>query len=75
MIVKKEAKELVKLLKGINCYVNLIPYNETENIGFKRTKKWKILAFYDILKSNNINVTIRKRVWRCSRCCLRSIKS
>ena len=57
---EKEAKELVSLLKGINCYVNLIPYNETENIGFKRTKKWKILQFYDILKSNNINVTIRK---------------
>lgn len=57
---EKEALELVKLLKGINCYVNLIPYNETENIGFKRTKKWKILAFYDILKSNNINATIRK---------------
>ena len=51
---EKEAKELVKLLKGINCYVNLIPYNETENIGFKRTKKWKILAFYDILLSSNI---------------------
>ena len=58
--IEKEAKELVSLLKGINCYVNLIPYNETENIGFKRTKKWKILQFYDILKSNNINVTIRK---------------
>lgn len=57
---EKEALELVKLLKGINCYVNLIPYNETENIGFKRTKKWKILSFYDILKSNNINATIRK---------------
>ena len=59
-VFEKEAKELVSLLKGINCYVNLIPYNETENIGFKRTKKWKILQFYDILKSNNINVTIRK---------------
>ena len=57
---EKEAKELVKLLKGLNCYVNLIPYNETENIGFKRTKEWKILKFYDILKSNKINVTIRK---------------
>ena len=32
----KEAKELVSLLKGINCYVNLIPYNETENIGWKK---------------------------------------
>ena len=57
---EKEAKELVKLLKGLNCYVNLIPYNETENIGFKRTKEWKILKFYDILKSNKINLTIRK---------------
>ena len=39
------AKELAKLLKGINCYVNLIPYNETENIQFKRSKKVQILAF------------------------------
>ena len=54
------AKELSSLLKNLNCYVNLIPYNETENIGFKRTKKMKILAFYDILKKNGINVTIRK---------------
>ncbi|MGM9881979.1 MAG: 23S rRNA (adenine(2503)-C(2))-methyltransferase RlmN [Bacilli bacterium] len=57
---EKEAKELARLLKNINCYVNLIPYNETDNIGFKRTKEWKILKFYDILKSNNICVTIRK---------------
>ena len=57
---EKEARELVKLLRGINCYVNLIPYNETENIQFKRTKEWKILKFYDILKSNKINTTIRK---------------
>ncbi len=54
------AKELSKLLKGINCYVNLIPYNETENIGFKRSKKMQILAFYDILKKNGIAVTIRR---------------
>ena len=54
------AKELSNLLKGINCYVNLIPYNETENITFKRTKKVQILAFYDILKRDGINVTIRK---------------
>lgn len=57
---EKDAKELAKLLKGINGYVNLIPYNETDNIGFKRTKEWKILKFYDILKSNKINTTIRK---------------
>ena len=54
------AKELSKLLKGINCYVNLIPYNETENIEFKRSSTSQIGKFYDILKKNNINVTIRK---------------
>ena len=54
------ALELSKLLKGINCYVNLIPYNETENIEFKRSKTSQIGAFYDILKKDNINVTIRK---------------
>lgn len=54
------AIELAHLVKNLNCYVNLIPYNETENIEFKRTKKVQILAFYDILKKNGINVTIRK---------------
>ena len=56
----ENAKELAKLLRGINCYVNLIPYNETENISFKRTEKKKILEFYDILKKEKINVTIRR---------------
>ena len=54
------AIELSELLKGINCYVNLIPYNETENISFKRSKNSQIMKFYDILKKNSINVTIRK---------------
>ena len=56
----ENAEELANLLKGINCYVNLIPYNETENIGYKRTKNKQIMKFYDILKKNKINVTIRK---------------
>ena len=54
------AKELSTLLRGINCYVNLIPYNETENIEFKRSTSSQIGIFYDILKKNSINVTIRK---------------
>lgn len=54
------AYDLAGLLKGINCYVNLIPYNETENIGFKRTKNEQIMKFYDILKKSSINVTIRR---------------
>ncbi len=54
------AKKLADLIRGMNAYVNLIPYNETENISFKRTEKKKILEFYDILKKEKINVTIRR---------------
>ena len=54
------AKELSKLIKGLNAYVNLIPYNETNNIGFKRSDTSQINRFYDILKKENINVTIRR---------------
>ncbi len=57
---EEDAYNLVKLIKGINCYVNLIPYNETENIIYKRSKSVQITKFYDILKKNGINVTIRK---------------
>lgn len=56
----ENAFELASRLKGLNCYVNLIPYNETENIGYKRSKKEQIMKFYDILKKKNINVTIRR---------------
>ena len=54
------ALELADLLKGMNIYVNLIPYNETSHIEFKKTEKENILKFYDTLKKNGINVTIRK---------------
>ena len=57
---KEMALELAELLQGLNCYVNLIPYNETKNIDLKRSENYKIMEFYDILKKNNINVTIRK---------------
>ena len=54
------AHELISLIKGINSYVNLIPYNETENLEFNRSNLVQINKFYDILKKNRINVTIRR---------------
>ncbi len=57
---KEYAIELAQLVKGMNCYINLIPYNETNNISYKRTKSENISKFYDILKKNKINVTIRR---------------
>ena len=56
----EHAKKLCKLIKGLTAYVNLIPYNETNNIEFKRSSTSQINRFYDILKKDNINVTIRR---------------
>lgn len=57
---EEDAVQLAKLAKGINCYINLIPYNETNNIDFKRSSTIQIMKFYDILKKNSVNVTIRR---------------
>ena len=54
------AKELVKLLKGKNVYVNLIPYNETNTLNFKKTDKDDILKFGKYLQESGIVVTIRR---------------
>lgn len=61
---EENAIELCNLLKGINCYVNLIPYNETNNIQYKRSKVDNISKFYDIIKKNKVNVTIRREFGR-----------
>lgn len=59
---KECALELSNLVKNKLMYVNLIPYNETTHFELKRSNDFKIKEFYDILKSNNVNVTIRKEM-------------
>ena len=55
------AKELCEYLKGLNVYVNLIPYNETSHIEFKKSSNEQVMKFYDELKKKGINVTVRRR--------------
>ncbi len=57
---RKDARNLAALLKGLNVYVNLIPYNET-NGKFSCSLKENVDNFASILKENNIDVTIRKK--------------
>lgn len=54
------ANILSDLLRGLNVYVNLIPYNETNNISFKKSDKNTIDEFYNTLKKRGINVTVRR---------------
>ena len=56
---EKEAQELIRLLKGMLCHVNLIPVNNVEERDFKRPNKSHIYRFRDILEKNNIPATVR----------------
>jgi 23S rRNA (adenine2503-C2)-methyltransferase len=54
------ARQLSKLLKGLNAYVNLIPYNAVDEKGFQSVTHDEAMVFYDLLMKNNIRCTIRK---------------
>ena len=56
---KECAKELIKLIRGMNVYVNLIPYNEVSTKPFKTTSHDEAEAFFSILHKAGINVTLR----------------
>ncbi|SCH13235.1 MULTISPECIES: 23S rRNA (adenine(2503)-C(2))-methyltransferase RlmN [unclassified Romboutsia] len=56
---EKEAKEIVKLLKGMLCHVNLIPINKVEEREYERPDKSYIYKFRDYLEKNNIPATVR----------------
>ena len=54
----EDANKLAELLKGMNVYINLIPYNETNNINFKKSNN--IELFKSTLLNKGMNVTVRK---------------
>ena len=58
----QDAKELVKLLKGMLCHVNLIPINKTENGKFDKSSNENIMKFRDYLNDHGIVATIRREL-------------
>ena len=58
----EDAKELVKLLKGMLCHVNLIPINKIENGEFVKSNINNIMKFRDYLNENGIVATIRREL-------------
>ena len=55
-----DAQCVVKLLKGIRCKVNLIPYNEHPGADFKRPTDQAVLQFQQVLVDAHLNAFIRK---------------
>ena len=58
----EDAKELVKLLKGMLCHVNLIPINKIENGKFTKSSNENIIKFRDYLNDHGIVATIRREL-------------
>ena len=58
----EDAKELVKLLKGMLCHVNLIPINKIENGEFVKSSNENIMRFRDYLNDHGIVATIRREL-------------
>ena len=57
-----DAKDLVKLLKGMLCHVNLIPINKIENGKYAKSTNENILKFRDYLNEKGIVATIRREL-------------
>lgn len=54
----EQAMQLADLVKDLNCYVNLIPYNATDSPDFKRSCNTD--AFFDTLKKQGVNAIFRR---------------
>lgn len=57
---KKDAEDLAKLIKGTLAYVNLIPYNEVNEMKYRRSESSSVKEFMDTLMKKGVNATIRK---------------
>ena len=55
----EEAQRLARLLRGIRAKVNLIPFNDWHDSGFRRPPLARILAFQAILLAAGITTTVR----------------
>ncbi|MBN2753787.1 MAG: 23S rRNA (adenine(2503)-C(2))-methyltransferase RlmN [Candidatus Goldbacteria bacterium] len=56
----QDAEMLVELIRGIDCRVNLIPYNKVSGKKYSSGQREKTISFQKILKGYRIKALIRK---------------
>ncbi len=54
------AEKLSRLLKGLNCHVNLIPVNSVTGSDYKKSRIERQRAFIDILNKHSVTATVRR---------------
>lgn len=58
------AGRLVRLVKGLNCHINLIPVNPVKERGYRQTSRGDIQGFQKTLENQGVNVTVRREMGR-----------
>lgn len=58
---RQDAESLARLLKGIQCNINLLPLNPIEEFNFKPPSREVIETFCKILEKRGLIVTLRKK--------------
>lgn len=61
---KEDARELIHLIKGINCHVNLIPVNPIKERDYKQSGKEQIARFREQIEKSGISATVRREMGR-----------
>lgn len=61
---KECASQLIDLVHGLNCHINLIPVNPIKERDYEQSNKDAIMAFKNKLEKCGINVTIRREMGR-----------
>ena len=61
---KEDAKELVDLVKGMNCHINLIPVNPIKERDYKQSNKEQIQQFKARIEKSGISATVRREMGR-----------
>ncbi|MBU5437761.1 23S rRNA (adenine(2503)-C(2))-methyltransferase RlmN [Tissierella sp. MSJ-40] len=59
---EEDIKELLKILRGVNCHINLIPLNPIKEFNEGRPEMVNIQRFQRELAKHNIAVTIRREM-------------
>ena len=57
----EQAKELAKLLRGMACKINLIPFNSYSGCSYDTSKQERIDAFQNYLINAGFNTRVRRR--------------
>lgn len=61
---KEDAENLCRLVKGINCHVNLIPVNPIKEKKYTASEHKTLLQFKGKLEQKQIHVTVRRELGR-----------